>query len=317
MLCPAFSLDQVLGPLETLDPELAMSVLLDVHARIDSAYSDPGQAAGIYGLCHARARAVQKYRGPLLEALEKPWTLGDPVLALEVVLADVVWSKEDEEEQALLSKRPEAYYTLATMSPLGLLEAVVTSVTAHPLGDAGSFWAGVLAWQRLEEAFDAQAARKVYGFCRKRVGAVQRHRASLLAREPQLRRLPSEDLLRDLAPPQPEDLEEAALMRLLPRKYLELATMCPYALLDQVVTAAKTADPITWKPDQFWPDVLAAKGGATVSEKQKLITLLSVASECPKCQSTQTRHDWVKTRSADEPFKFLILCHSCKQSSVV
>jgi DNA-directed RNA polymerase subunit M/transcription elongation factor TFIIS len=170
---------------------------------------------------------------------------------------------------------------------------------------------------------DDEQAGEFFKYCLARVKEIQSFRASLIASSglPWVHGKPELALLvaageKDFSPL--KHREQHHLQKA--DDYVELATMSPLGLL-QLVTSF-----VCKKPQglNFWQDLVAWReevlrkpedaGGA---EKAALLKLLCVISRCPRCNSEKTTQLWRKTRSADEPFQFLICCNSCKAATVV
>ena len=198
----------VVMPVETLGGQHGLVVLQDVKRRLRRISDDEEQAGEYFKYCLARVKEIQSYRAPLIASSGLPWVHGKAELALLVAAGEKDFSATKHREHHL--QRAADYVMLATMSPLGLLQLVVSFVCTSPAGL--NFWQGLVAWR------------------------------------------------------------------------------------EEVLRRPKEA------------------GG---TEKAALLKLLCVISRCPRCSSEKTTQLWRKTRSADEPFQFLICCNSCKAATVV
>jgi Transcription factor S-II (TFIIS) len=171
---------------------------------------------------------------------------------------------------------------------------------------------------------DDEEAGKLFSFCLARVKEMQSFRAELVSasRLPWVRKEPELALLVAAGEQgfSPSKHREHGISKA--RDYVELATMSPLGLL-QLVTSFVCTSP---EGAHFWPGLLAWREAslrkateeeAGGDEKAALLKLLSVISRCPRCGSEKTTQEWRKTRSADEPFQFLICCVSCKAATVV
>lgn len=114
-----------------------------------------------------------------------------------------------------------------------------------------------------------------------------------------------------------------AVFKLTADQFVDLATMSPLGLLQLIVSFMCSVQTLDMKGD-FWPILVAWKGKflkkkqeSLSSEQLAIVQLLSVVSLCPRCSSKDTKQFWRKTRAADEPFQFLIVCNTCNSSAVV
>ena len=196
-------------PLETLHEKQGLLVLADVKQRLRRSSSDDEEARDLFSFCLARVKEIQSYRAALVSAAGMPWVYDSPELAVLVAAGEKGFSPFKHREHGI--QKAADYMNLATMSPLGLLQLVVSFVCTSPEGP--NFWQSLLAWR------------------------------------------------------------EAKL---------------------------KTTE-----------------GAGGDEEKSALLRLLSVVSCCPRCNSEKTTQLWRKTRSADEPFQFLICCLVCKVATVI
>ena len=104
-------------------------------------------------------------------------------------------------------------------------------------------------------------------------------------------------------------------------KFVELATMSPLRLLQLVTTFICSK---SYRDDaDFWPalttfkDLTLQKEDSLDRRQLEIFKLLSVVSLCPRCFADDTKQVWRKTRSADEPFQFLVVCMKCHASTVI
>ena len=193
--------------LDSMEEKLGALVLGDVKQRLRRVSGDDEEAKELFRFCFSRLKEMQVFRSALVCASSLPWVHNNPELTLLVAGGETGFSAFKHREHQI--QKAGDYVSLATMSPLGLLQLVVSFVCTSPEGE--NFWQGLLAWK-----------------------------------------------------------------------------------------------------ERFLGD-----GGEVVDERAALLRFLSVVSCCPRCNSEKTQQCWRKTRSADEPFQFLICCLVCKSASVV
>jgi len=174
---------------------------------------------------------------------------------------------------------------------------------------------------------DDGQARKIRKYCLARVKEMQSFRAPLIASLglPWIHGRPELALLAVAGEMgfSPSKHREHSLRKA--DDYVELATMSPLGLLQLTVSfVCSWQCPSSPKGLNFWQGlvdwrdaVLRKTETAGEDEKAALMKLLCVISRCPRCNSEKTTQLWKKTRSADEPFQFLIRCNSCRADTVV
>lgn len=201
--------EHVAAPMEldVMEETLGALVLEDVRQRLRRVSADDAQAKEYLRFCFSRLKEMQVFRSALVCASSLPWVHNNPELTLLVAGGEKGFSAFKHLEHQI--QKAGDYVSLATMSPLGLLQLVVSFVCTSPEGE--NFWQGLLAWKE---------------------------------------------------------------------RFL-------------------------------------GRGEEVVDERAALLRFLSVVSCCPRCNSEKTVQCWRKTRSADEPFQFLICCLVCKAASVV
>jgi hypothetical protein len=131
---------------EALSPEQGQVVLADVRQRVRRSSPSDAVAREQWQRCLQRCQEIQlPYRAALLAALEQPWVHGRAALAVTVAAGEKGFLRFEHLRQFGLTK-PEDFVELATMSPLGLLQLVVS----YHCSDAASpsqFWPGLLDWR--------------------------------------------------------------------------------------------------------------------------------------------------------------------------
>lgn len=201
--------EHVAAPMEldAMEETPGALVLEDVRQRLRRVSGDDEEAKELFRFCFSRLKEMQVFRSALVCASSLPWVHNNPELTLLVAGGETGFSAFKHREHQI--QKAGDYVSLATMSPLGLLQLVVSFVCTSPEGE--NFWQGLLAWKE---------------------------------------------------------------------RFL-------------------------------------GSGEEVVDERAALLRFLSVVSCCPRCNSEKTVQRWRKTRSADEPFQFLICCLACKAASVV
>jgi hypothetical protein len=171
---------------------------------------------------------------------------------------------------------------------------------------------------------DDDKTEKLMDFLVRSTSDIQRYRCSLISAwgHPEVR---GDFRLAVLKAAQDNKFDPAIVKRqfkLDAEKFFELATMSPLRLLQIVTTFICSGR--TLEVDTFWPAV-AAFGDQILQENEssferrqsEIFRLLSVVSLCPRCHADDTKPVWRKTRSADEPFQFLVVCRKCHSSTII